>query len=83
MVSARLLLFQLLRWQIRLVIPSGVRTTSQGIRSDRIPTKIRTRQPELAWYREIAANCGLPDEVALEAFLRDKDALQVPYLRCY
>lgn len=83
MVSARLLLFQLLRWQVRLVIPSGVRTTSQGIRSERIPMKIRTRQPELAWYRKIAANCGLPDEVAHEAFLRDKDKLQVPYLHRY
>lgn len=83
MVSARIFLFQLLRWQVRLVIPSGVRLTSQGINSERIPKKIRTRQPELAWYREIAANCGLQDDVAHEAFSRDKDTLQVPYLLCY
>lgn len=80
--GARTILFQLLRWQMRLVIPSGVRLANEGVLSDRIPRKIRTRKPKLAWYRQIAANCGLPDAVAHQAFLRDKDAFQVPYLLC-
>lgn len=78
--SARTIMFQLLRWQVRLVIPSGVRLSDEGVLSERIPRRIRTRIPKLVWYKEMAANCGLPDTVAYEAFDRDKDALRVPYL---
>lgn len=80
-VSASTIMFQLLRWQIRLIIPSGVRLTEQGLIGDRIPSKIRIREPKLIWYRQIAANCGLPDVLGHQAFDRDKDALRVPYLR--
>ncbi len=79
--KASIIMFELLRWQIRLVIPSGYRSTDKGVISARIPRKIPVRTPKLDWYRQIAANCGLPDELAHKAFDRDKDALGILYLR--
>ena len=80
-VSASTIMFQLLRWQVRLVIPSGVHLTEQGVIGERVPRQIRIREPKLIWYRQMAANCGLPDALGHQAFDRDKDALRVPYLR--
>lgn len=79
--SAKTIMFALLRWQIRLIIPSGLRLLDEGIVSNRIPGKIRIREPELLWYRQCAANCGLPDAVGHQAFQQDRERLRVPYLR--
>lgn len=79
--SASTIMFQLLRWQVRLIIPDGVHLTDEGVIGERIPRKIRIREPKLIWYRQMAANCGLPDALGHQAFDRDKDALRVPYLR--
>ncbi len=79
--SAKTIMFTLLRWQVRLIIPSGVRLSEKGVISERIPSKIRIRDPKLIWFRQIAANCGLPDAIGHQAFERDKDRLRVPYLR--
>jgi hypothetical protein len=78
--SASTIMFQLLRWQVRLVIPSKVDLTDKGVISERVPRKIPTRAPKLDWYRQMAADCGLSDQAAHDAFERDKDALGVPYL---
>jgi hypothetical protein len=79
--SAKTIMFALLRWQVGLVIPSGLRLSEDGVISERVPRKIRVRDPQLIWFRQIAANCGLPDALGHQAFDRDKDRLRVPYLR--
>jgi hypothetical protein len=80
-VGASTIMFHLLRWQVRLIIPDRVHLTDEGVIGERVPRKIRIREPRLIWYRQIAANCGLPDTLGYQAFDRDKDALRVPFLR--
>jgi hypothetical protein len=71
-VSARHMLFQALLWQLLLILPSGVRLEDSGIRSERIPAKIRTRDVMIEDCYRIANHCGLPTLFAEEAFVRAK-----------
>jgi hypothetical protein len=75
------LVFSLLRVQNHLIIPDGLRLLEDGIISEQIPRKIRLRPQRLEWYREIASHCGLPPEIADNAYREDSEKLGAEFLR--
>jgi len=68
----RALVFSLLRLQNHLVIPDGLQLLEDRIVSAPIPEKVRLRPQRIEWYQEIAGYCGLPPEIAEDAYNLDR-----------
>jgi hypothetical protein len=75
------LVFTLLRVQNHLIIPDGLELLDGAIIGARIPLRIPIRPQRLEWYREIAAHCGLPNQVAEEAYRHDCEKLGTQFVR--
>jgi hypothetical protein len=64
--------FSLLRLQNHLVIPDGLQLLEDRIVSAPIPEKVRLRPQRIERYQEFAGYCGLPPEIAVDAYNLDR-----------
>jgi hypothetical protein len=66
----KLLTYMLLLWQYRLKIPYGATISKDGIRSTRIPSKVKYRRRlRLPILVDIAKYCGFDEELAIKTYL--------------
>ena len=71
-LDPRALVFSLLRLQNHLVIPDGSQLLEDRIVSAPIPEKVRLRPQRIERYQEFAGYCGLPPEIAVDAYNLDR-----------
>lgn len=81
-LNARILMFQLLRWQNHMILPSGIRFNPNSLYGACPSPRVKLRVQKLDWYYEISAFCGLPSQVAEEAFIRDREIFTGGSIKC-